>query len=111
MKKDNNSGQQFSQKMASQGRKGGLENAKKFTAKRLQVQQDYLFNLGMTAPQLAEKHKIPVSTAYAYMREVRPPLSQNNLPTPQLEQLLQAIKNESERMALQMKHQKINDAL
>jgi predicted transcriptional regulator len=104
-------GHEFSRKMSAQGQKGGLENAKKFTAKRLQVQQDYLFNLGMTAPQLAEKHKIPVSTAYAYMREVRPPLSQNNLPHPQLEELLQAIKNENDRMSLLMKHQKTNDAL
>lgn len=111
MKNDNNSGQQFSQKMASQGRKGGLENAKKFTAKRLQVQQDYLFNLGMTAPQLAQKHQIPVSTAYAYMREVRPPLSQNNLPTPQLEKLLQAIKTENDRWELNLRNNKINDAL
>lgn len=104
-------GHEFSKKMSAAGRKGGLENAKKFTAKRLQVQQDYLFNLSMTAPQLAQKHKIPVSTAYAYMREVRPPLSQNNLPTPQLEKLLQAIKTENDRWELNLRNNKINDAL
>lgn len=104
-------GHEFSKKMSAAGRKGGLENAKKFTAKRLQVQQDYLFNLGMTAPKLAQKHKIPVSTAYAYMREVRPPLSQNNLPTEQLINLLQAIKTENERMSLYLKNTKTNDAL
>ena len=104
-------GREFSKKMSAAGRKGGLENAKKFTAKRLQVQQDYLFNLSMTAPQIAQKHKIPVSTAYAYMREVRPPLSQNNLPTEQLINLLQAIKTENDRMSLYLKNTKTYDAL
>lgn len=104
-------GHEFSKKMSAAGRKGGLENAKKFTAKRLQVQQDYLFNLSMTAPQIAQKHKIPVSTAYAYMREVRPPLSQNNLPTEQLINLLEAFKAENDRMSLYLKNTKTNDAL
>lgn len=72
MRSEKNSGQQFSQKMAEWGRQGGEKNAQKFIARRLQIQQDYLINPWLTAPQLAQKHKIPVSTAYAYIKDLRP---------------------------------------
>lgn len=72
MKYEKNSGQQFSQKMAEWGRQGGEKNAQKFIARRLHIQADYLINPTLTAPQLAQKHKIPVSTAYAYIKVLRP---------------------------------------
>lgn len=72
MRSEKKSGQHFSQKLSAAGRKGGKKNAQKFIARRLHIQADYLINPTLTAPQLAQKHKIPVSTAYAYIKVLRP---------------------------------------
>lgn len=104
-------GHEFSRKMAEWGRQGGEKNAERFIARRLQIQQDYLIHPWLTAPQLAEKHKIPTSTAYAYIKELRPQKGRGLPAATTSQEMLDKIEAQTKRLLLTLATSQKLDAL